>query len=424
MRLALDLVVRLPQRDPRVGLRSSGRLSRLACVAFCVFLFLVPIRAGEVNPLFKVTVDQDFPEAKATVEEIIALVLKEYYTDQIDEKSLWWGAVEGVLRRISPEENKALAAFWPAEDYKAVDQALRGVKESIGIKSSYNPGDGSLTVTEVLAGGPSESLLFPYDRIVRIDGTPLKGLGVSEVDALLKGEVGTRVSLKVVRDVMIFDLIVNREAVKIENVASQLLTDDIAYVSVLRFSAGVTDRVKEQLESFRSQNVRGLVLDVRGNSGGVFAEALKSAELFIPKGKSLMRMVSHGNKVNNYVSANEDVFGLPLVVLINEQSASASEIVAAALRDEAGAFLVGTKSYGKATMEKAYTLNNKFHVRFTNAALYSPKGRSWQKTGLLPDFPVTQSAEVLKQTRGLASAARLARDQQLHAACRLLTAGR
>jgi len=415
MQLAQTPTTTLFSRPHRLGLRrSAGAL--LAWLALCV-----GIRAAEeVKPLFNVTIGHEFPEAKATVEEIIGLVLKEYYNSQVNEESLWWGAAEGILRRLSPEENKGLAAIWQPEDYKAVDQALRGVKESIGIKSSFNTGDGTLTVTEVTAGGPSESLLFPYDRIVRIDGTPLKGLGVKEIDGLLKGDAGTRVSLKIVRDIMVFDLVVTRAAVKVENVQSQMLPDSVGYLSVLRFSTGVTDRLKAELASFRDEGVASVILDVRGNSGGVFAEALKSAELFIPKGKSLMRMVSHGSKVNNYVSANEEIFVFPLAVLLNETSASASEIVAAALRDEAGAVLVGAKTYGKATMEKAYTLSNKFHVRFTNAALYSPKGKSWQKTGLLPDYPIAQSADVLTQTRKLAPQSRLARDQQLRVAHKLL----
>lgn len=395
-------------------LRQSATLLSAAAVFWTVAV------AGDVKPLFKVQIEHEFPDGKAALEEVMELVLEHYYTDKVDEQSLWWGAVEGVLRRLSPEENKALAAIWTPEDYGNVSQSLQGVQESIGIKSTYNPGDGSLTVTEVMVGGPSVSLLLPYDRIVRIDGEVLKGLSVKEIDLLLKGEQGTRVSLKIVRDVAIFDLLVTRDRVKVENVERQTLTGDIGYIAIRKFSEGVSEEVKTELEAFTKEKVARLIIDLRGNSGGVFKEALKCAELLIPKGQSLMRMVSHGSKINNYVSANEESFSFRLVVLIDKHSASASEILGAALRDEAGAVLVGTGTYGKATMERIYTLKNKFRVKFTNAALYSPKGKGWQKTGLLPDFPANQELDLAKKVRKLKPDQRLAKDGQLRLAHRVL----
>jgi len=384
-------------------------------------IICVAALGGDVAPLFNVKIEHEFPEGKAALEQVMELVLENYYSATIDEQSLWWGAIEGVLRRLSPEENKALAAIWTPEDYGDVNQSLKGVQESIGIKSSYNAGDGSLTVTEVFPGGPSVSLLLPYDRIVRIDGQPLKGLSVKEIDHLLKGEQGSRVSLKIIRDIAIFDLLVTRDQVKVENVQAQTLTGNVGYIAIHKFSAGVSEEVKDELEALTKKKVERVILDVRGNSGGVFNEGLKCSELFIPKGKSLMRMVSHGSKVNNYVSANEDAFStLRIVVLMDKRSASASEILGAALREEAGATLVGTGTYGKATMERIYTLDNTFRVKFTNAALYSPKGKSWQKTGLLPDFPASQDLELVNKLRKLTPEQRLAKDGQLRLAHRIL----
>jgi len=207
--------------------------------------------------------------------------------------------------------------------------------------------------------------------------------------------------------------------VKVANVEKQTLTGDIGYIAIRKFSEGVSEEVKAELGAFTKEKVARLILDLRGNSGGVFNQALKCAELFIPKGKSLMRMVSHGSKINNYVSANEESFSFRLVVLVDKHSASASEILGAALREEAGATLVGTGTYGKATMERIYTLENKFRVKFTNAALYSPKGKSWQKTGLLPDFPASQELGLAGKLRKLKPDQRLAKDAQLRLAHRV-----
>ncbi len=418
---SLTCVASLPLRRSRANVHGRGSLAVAACaVVLASGLCTAVALAGDVKPLFKVAIDHEFPNGRETVDEVVELILRDYYTDKVNEESLWWGAVEGILRRLSPEENKKLATIWPPDEYSAVDQTLRGVQESIGIKSTFNPSDGALTVTEVLAGGPSESLLFPLDRIVRIDGLPLKGLPLKQIDGLLKGDPGTRVSLKVIRDIMIFDLLVPRGRAKVNNVEALLLPDGVGYLCVKTFSQGVSERLDEELAAFAAKEASGVILDFRGNSGGVFGEALKSAQLFIAKGRGLMRMVTHGSKINTYVSDRETPFTFRTVVLVDGKSASASEIVAAALRDEVGALLVGTRSYGKATMEKTYTLENKFRVRFTNAALYSPKGKSWQKTGLLPDFVISQTEDIAKQARKLPVDQRLARDQQLRAAQRLL----
>jgi len=374
----------------------------------------------EVHPLFKVQIEHEFPDGRETLDELMQLILENYYTDNVDEKSLWWGAVKGMLRQISPEENETLATIWLPEEYADVSASLQGVQESIGIKSSFSPVDGSLTVTEVMEGGPSQSLLLPYDRIVRIDGIPLKGLAVPQVDRMLKGEPGSRVSLKVVRDVAVFDLLVTRERVKVENVEVEVFPDNIGYALVRKFSEGVSAELKERLLELAGQGVADLLLDFRGNSGGVLNESIKCAELFIPKDQAVMLMVSHGSKIAKQVSGATEPLTFNLAILIDEGSASASEIVAAALRDNAGAKLVGARSYGKASIERTYTLANKYRAKFTIAALYSPKGKGWHKNGLLPDFPVAQDRKVVEQTRNLPPETRLTRDQQLRVAHQLL----
>jgi carboxyl-terminal processing protease len=373
-----------------------------------------------IKPLFDVRIDHDFPEPEASFREIMALVEENYYTDQIDEKTLWWAAVKGMLRQLSPDENPGLAAIWLPEQYDQVDQKLNGVRESIGIKSSYNPGDGSLTVTEVLEGGPSETLLQPYDRIVRIDGKPIRSLPLDEVDDMLKGDPGTVVALKVVRDVAVFDLEIPRASVKLENMQHDVLPGEVGYIALRSFSKGISDDLRNELEMMEAGELTAIILDLRGNTGGILQEGLKTAELFIPKGESLLRVVSHGSKVSNYVSAQELPFRLDVVVLVNHRTASAGEIVAAALHDMTGATLVGTRTFGKGTMERIFTLKNDYRVKFTIGAMYSPKGKTWQKTGLVPDVEVDMDPAKLAKTLDLDMRLRLLNDPQLRAAHQFL----
>lgn len=413
--------------SPRSGARGPtvGRAPWWRVAVAATALLALPGRAQEspatqkVAPLYSVRVDHEFPDPEQTFQEVRKLILENYYTVNLDDTSLLWAAIQGMLAHISPEENKKLAAIWTPAQYAKIKDSLEGVQHSIGIKSSFNAHDGSLTVTEVFPGGPSESLLLPYDRILRIDGIALKGLPVNEIDSLLRGDPGSRVSLKVVRDLAVFDMAIERAKVKVDNLVEAALPGGIAYYHLVTFSEGISADLKARIEKLDAESCTGVIIDVRDNGGGVFSEALKSAELFVKEKDSLMRIVSRG-KVQNYVSANKTPFPFPVAVLVNRKSASCSEITAAALRDSTGAVLVGTRTFGKASMEKTLTLESEYRVRLTHAALYSPKGHSWHKKGLLPDFPVEQDASLFAKTRRLPVSDRLVKDPQLSVARRVL----
>jgi len=384
------------------------------------FFCISTIFAGDIKPLFKVNIGHEFTDSEQTFHEIKDLIEKNYYSSSLQSKDLWWGAVKGMLLQISPKENKNLCTIWTPKQYKGIDQSLHGVQKSIGIKSSYNPKDGSLTVTSIMEHSPCLDKLKIYDRILRIDGKPLKNLPVTTINKMLKGEVGSEVTLKIVRDIEVFDLTVKRTVIKVENLQVQMLTQEIALISLKKFSTNISNEFKKALQEQKDAGVKKVIIDLRSNPGGIFTEGLKCAELFIAKGQKMMMMASHNNKINNYISTNKEPFKFELVVLINKNSASASEILAAALRDQCNATLVGTKSFGKATMERIYTLKNKYRVKFTNAALYSPKGKSWQKVGLKPDYTVKQELKTLNITSKSNALKRLTLDQQLKIAFQLL----
>jgi len=378
-----------------------------------------------IPPLYPVQIEHDFADPEATFREVAALVREQYYTDAIDEKSIWWAATKGLLRHLSPEEHPDLAALWLPDQYESVSDSLQGLRESIGIKSSFNPADGSLTVTEVTPGGPSQGVLEPLDRILRIDGKPLKGLAVPAVSVLLEGEPNTPVALKVVRDLTVLDLTVQREKFHLQNVLAEMYPSDVGYLAIRSFSQGVSEKCREELTRFQKDKVSRLMLDLRGNGGGVLQEGLKAAELFLPKGHSIMRVVSHGGKISNYVSSGEAPFVFQqLAVLVDGQTASAGEILAAALRDDGGATLVGSPTYGKASMERIFTLKNGCRVKFTTGAIYSPKGRSWHRKGLLPQIQSDLDPKQLERTRNLSFDVRLLNDPPLRAAHYFLVHGK
>jgi carboxyl-terminal processing protease len=367
-------------------------------------------------PLYPVQIEHEFADPETTFREVVALAREYYYSDAVDEKTIWWAATKGLLRQLSPEEHPDLATIWVPEDFENVSDALQGLRESIGIKSSFNPADGSLTVTEVTAGGPSEGVLQPLDRILRVQGKELKGLSLAAVTTLLEGEPDTPVSLKVVRDVSVLDLTVKREKFHLQNVLTARYPAQVGYLAIRTFSQGVAERCKEELGRFQADHITRLMLDLRGNGGGVLQEGLKVAEIFLPKGNVMLRVVAHGGKVSNYVSSNETPLSFELAILVDGQTASAGEIVAAALRDECGATLVGSPTYGKASMERIFTLKNGCRVKFSTGALYAPKGRSWHKHGLTPQIQADLDPRKLDRLRPLAPELRLLNDPPLRAA--------
>ncbi|MBI1375514.1 MAG: hypothetical protein GC159_22610 [Phycisphaera sp.] len=387
-------------------------------------------------PLFDVTVEHDLPDAKATFEEVRKLMLDNYYTSTLTEDALYWAAIKGMLRHVSPPDNPELGAIWTPEQWARISQSLQGVQISLGFKSQYNPGDGSLTIAEILEGSPSEGLLQPLDRVLRIDGKPLKGLNGEEINKLILGEPGSEATLTIVRDIKVFEIKIKRQPFKISSVESFIFGaqpgNQIGYIRLKTETQGIAEEVKAELQRLADRKVDRLVLDFRENGGGVFGEALKLAELFLPKNSIILRTVQHGDKLQNVASNNETPFVFKVAVLINEHTASSSEIVTAALQDHApgmrqrsggaaNAIVVGSKSFGKGVFEKTFELPNKYHVKFIIGAMYSPSGRSWQSHGLTPDINVDQDSKIMPALFNLPPDQRLTKDAVLLTAVRWLT---
>ncbi len=192
------------------------------------------------KPLFSVQLDHRFPEPAKTFDEIRKLILENYYSPDITENVLYWAAIRGMLRHISPPENPELSRIWTAEQYSKYLDSLKAVQVSLGIKSSLNPQEGSLTVTDVLPDSPAEPFLKPLDRILRINSQALKGKSILEVNALLNGEEGEEITLKVNRDIHIFDVTIVCRKFGTKSLEVNRLTDKIALVRIKRFTANLS----------------------------------------------------------------------------------------------------------------------------------------------------------------------------------------
>lgn len=398
---------------------------RNASIACCLLLVSVPCAIAETGsarnkPLFPIAARHALPDAKETFDAVRELILENYYTDEISERDLYWAAIQGMLEHISPPEDPERAVLWSPEEYEGVLNALKGVRVSAGIKSSFNQADGSLTVTEVVPGSPADGLMKPLDRILRINGEKLLNKKVSEVDALLNGQPGSSITVTLVRDIKTLELKLNFQHYESKDIEVEELSEDTGYVLIKRISNDVSIDLRQILKDLSLASVDKLVIDLRDNTGGVFSEGMKLAEVFLPTKTPVLHTLQRGDRVQTFVSGNSQPFDFDLVILVNEKTASSSEIFAGALQANGRARLVGTPTFGKATVEKTFTLENQYRVKFIVGAMYKPGGKSWYETGLTPDFSVEEDASRLATMARLPIKERLRNDRQLNAAWQLL----
>jgi carboxyl-terminal processing protease len=372
--------------------------------------------AGEratLPPLFPVTAGDDFPAPEATFGEALELIRQNYYAAGLSEAALYRAAILGMLRHVSPPHDPERAKLWAPEPYGDVVNALKGVRASLGVKSAYSPEDGALTVTEVTAGSPADGTLEVRDRILRVNGQRLAGLAVATIDGLLRGEPGGTVRLTVVRDVEVLEVDLAFAVFETPDLRASVLPGNVGLIGLSRVSENISRKLADALEKLRGRGIERLVLDLRGNSGGVFTEGLRLAEIFVPKGKVLLYTRERGDEIRSFVSSNPAPATFEIAVLVDRGTASSGEILAAALRAHAQALLVGTRTFGKATMERTFRLANDYRTKFIVGALYGPDGKTWHHRGLAPDISITGEG-------GGAPGAELDRDSQLRAAWNVL----
>jgi carboxyl-terminal processing protease len=298
------------------------------------------------------------------------------------------GATEGLVRGVGDP----YTVFMPPKENKAFRGVLSGTLEGIGAELTMK--DGIVTVVSPLKGSPAEKAgLLPGDVIVKVDGETLQGLTLDDVVDRIRGPKGTNVALLVGRTSAPGPLTftIRRATVSVPSVESKVLTQsgaEIGYITLNQFGDHSTDEVRQALLSFKNKNLQGLILDLRNNGGGYLNGAVDIASMFLQEGR-VVSVVSRGGQTEHQdVSGEVIVPDLPMVVLINQASASASEILAGALQDHQRAVIVGMQSFGKGTVQEVIDLPDGSSVRVTIARWHTPNGKDLSKAGVTPDVQV------------------------------------
>lgn len=304
-------------------------------------------------------------------------ITSRYYVDNVDTQKLTEAAIRGMLDELDPH-----STYISQEQLKRVNEDFQGSFDGIGVE--FDIINDTLTVVSPISGGPSEKLgIFAGDKIVKIDGQPCIKIAREDVPKKLRGPKGTKVVVSIVRygNNKIIDFEITRDKIPLYSVdASFMINNEIGYLRMSRFAATTYDEFMQGMNKLKGQGMKMLLLDLRGNPGGYLEQAFKISSEFIPKGKKIVFTKSRTKDFEEVYNSTGGSFSeLPLVLLVNEGSASASEILAGAIQDLDRGLIVGETTFGKGLVQRQFDLFDGSAFRVTTARYYTPSGRLIQK---------------------------------------------
>jgi carboxyl-terminal processing protease len=308
------------------------------------------------------------------------------YVESVTDEDLIEAAINGMLTSLDPH-----STYLPDDNFKKVQQQTTGKFGGLGIEVTME--NGFLKVVSPIDDTPAfDAGLQPEDLILTVDDESIVGITLSEAVEKLRGPIGSEVNITVQRaDDEPFDVAIIRDEIKIRSVRSRLY-DDIGYIRITTFSEQTSPGLKKSVEELTNEaenGLAGIVLDLRNNPGGLLSEAIKVTDAFLERGEIVStRGRDNSNMQHAYARPGDITNGLPVVVLINSGSASASEIVAGALKDHRRAILMGTRSFGKGSVQTIMPMPGHGAIRLTTARYYTPSGVSIQAKGIAPDIEV------------------------------------
>lgn len=319
------------------------------------------------------------------------------------------GAVRGLVEAVGDP----YTSFMPPKENKEFRQSLNGSLQGIGAELTMKEDD--IVVVAPLKGSPAEAAgLMPDDIITHVDGQSIEGYTLSDAVEIIRGPKGTEVTLTISRDGREDDITITREEITVPSVESEVKEyagKDIGYIALNRFGDTTTEEVASAVKDLMKQDIQGLIFDVRFNGGGYFDKAVDLSSMFLEKGKVVSVAHREGEPIHHYASGRPIAPTIPMVVLINEGSASASEILAGALQDNGRATIIGKKSFGKGTVQEVFELPGGTSIRITTARWLTPNGTDLGKEGVHPDIDVDRTKEDIEAEK----------DPQLDAALELLS---
>ncbi|HID63865.1 MAG TPA: S41 family peptidase [Anaerolineae bacterium] len=322
------------------------------------------------------------------------LIESEFYGELPTMQEVTYGAIRGVLVTIGDDGT----SFIDPEHAAVMREDITGSFEGIGAVVNMLP-NGRLIIVEPLPGRPAARAgIQQGDLVLKVDDTPIQNMTLLEAVSLIRGPAGTTVRLTILRKGVRepFEVAIVRERIELEVVESRMLDDGIAYVRLTEFNAKATKELKAALRELMAQEPKGLIFDLRSNPGGFLQTSVGVASQFLSEGLVLIEKGKGGFEKDYPVEGDGLAIEVPLVVLVNAGSASASEIVAGAIQDSGRGILIGERTFGKGSVQLPHTLSDGSELRITIARWFTPKGREIQGVGIIPDIEVEMTQEDLE----------------------------
>ena len=325
--------------------------------------------------------------------EVLEKINKEY-VDDVDPSKSMDAAINGLLQSLDP-----YSAYMTPESFESMQTETSGEFGGLGIEVGMEAG--VVKVISPIDDTPaSKAGLKAGDYIVKIEGTQVQGKTLTEAVELMRGPVGSSLEITVRRKgkkkAIIFNI--TREIIKVQSVKSKILNDSVGYIRLTSFNENSSQQIKKVISKFnKNKNLNSFILDLRNNPGGLLSQAIKISDFFLENGEIVSTKSRRASENRKWFAKKGDLIdGKSMIVLINYGSASASEIVAGALKDHKRAIIIGENSYGKGSVQSIIPLKNKGAIRLTISKYYLPSGKSISEIGITPDIEVEESATNFK----------------------------
>ena len=346
--------------------------------------YYIKTNTGNIDALTKYITISDSTKSLEKKIEILKRYLENEYMGELDEEAMTESALKGYVAGLGDEYTEYLTE----DELEELMVSVNGNYVGIGIYMTQNEDD-EIVVLLPIEGSPAEAAgLQTGDIIKKVDGIECKGLELTEVSNMVKGEEGTTVNLEIEREEYIFSVDIERRTVELKYIDSEVLEDNIGYIQMISFDEGCSSKFKEELEKLKAQNIKSLIIDLRDNGGGLVTEAIATSEIFVPLGNTILKSYDKDGNETATKSSNINTEKIKIVVLVNENSASATEIFTAAMQDNEVGTIIGTKTFGKGVMQEVQPLKIGGALKITIEEFKTPKGNKIHEVGITPDIEV------------------------------------
>lgn len=365
---------------------------------------------GASSILSSLTSETNLTKSLKSIEKLVNS--KYLNVSDIDETKAIDGAIEGYIDSLGDEYTE----YIPADEMKEYTESIMGNFVGIGIYMIQNTEKNLVQVLSPIRESPAEKAgIKAGDLITKVNGVSYTADQMTEMSNTIKGEEGSNVTIEVLRGEQTLTFEVTRAKVNTNPIYSEKLENNIGYLEITSFDEGVAEDFKSKYLALKEQGIKGLVIDLRDNGGGIVDEALKIVDYIVPKNQTTLITVDKDGKEEVSKSKEDRLVEEPVVVLVNSSSASASEIMAGALKDLECATIVGTKTYGKGVIQQLLTLSNGAGLKITVEEYYTPNKTKINKVGIIPDYEVLLETSITREPTD-------ANDTQLNKAKEILKA--